>query len=202
MSSGAPSFLGIAPDPGMGDRARWVLRPRRRPRSGIRLYGVTSPDGDSWTGLFEGPLPVAEASAWAVLPSCGGIVVFSGTARDHSEGRSDVSRLEYEAYEEQVIPRLDAIVLRAREQWPDLGRVALLHRIGHVPITESAVVVAVSAPHRDHAFAAARYAIDTLKATVPIWKKETWSEGESWGLEPQHITEVGAADSEADGSSH
>lgn len=129
-------------------------------------------------------------------------MVFSGTARDHSEGRSDVSRLEYEAYEEQVIPRLDAIVLRAREQWPDLGRVALLHRIGHVPITESAVVVAVSAPHRDHAFAAARYAIDTLKATVPIWKKETWSEGESWGLEPQHITEVGAADSEADGSSH
>ena len=111
-------------------------------------------------------MPVAEASAWAVLPSCGGIVVFSGTARDHSEGRSDVSRLEYEAYEEQVIPRLDAIVLRAREQWPDLGRVALLHRIGHVPITESAVVVAVSAPHRDHAFAAARYAIAPGQLTL------------------------------------
>lgn len=148
------------------------------------------PDGDSWTGLFEGPLPVAEASAWAVLPSCGGLVIFSGTARDHSDGREDVSRLEYEAYEEQVVPRLDAIVARARERWNDLGRVALLHRIGHVPIGESAVVVAVSAPHRDSAFAAARFAIDTLKATVPIWKKETWAEGESWGLEPQHIAEV------------
>lgn len=147
-------------------------------------------DGDTWTGLFDGPLPVETASTWAVLPSCGAVVTFSGTARDHSAGREDVSRLEYEAYEEQVVPRLDQIAASARRRWPDLGRIVLLHRIGVVPITESAVVVAVSSPHRANAFEAARFCIDTLKETVPIWKREDWAEGSSWGLEPQHITDV------------
>lgn len=147
-------------------------------------------DTDTWTGLFERPLPVEAASAWAVLPSCGAVVSFSGTARDHSVGREGVSRLEYEAYEEQVVPRLEEIASAARVRWPDLGRIALLHRIGVVPVTESAVVVAVSSPHRDNAFDAARFCIDTLKETVPIWKREDWSEGSSWGLEPQHITDV------------
>jgi molybdopterin synthase catalytic subunit len=147
-------------------------------------------DGDTWTGLSESPLPFQHASEWVVLPSCGAVVVFSGTSRDHSAGREDVSRLEYEAYEEQVVPRLDEIAAAARQRWADLGRIALLHRIGFVPIGESAVVVAVSSPHRVHAFEAARFGIDTLKSTVPIWKKETWAAGESWGLEPQHIEDV------------
>ena len=125
-------------------------------------------------------------------------MVFSGTSRDHSTGRQDVNRLEYEAYEEQVVPRLDAIAAAARQRWPELGRMVLLHRIGVVPIGESAVVVAVSAPHRSAAFEAARFGIDTLKSTVPIWKKETWSGGESWGLEPQHIEEIEAAAERAD----
>lgn len=133
---------------------------------------------------------MAAASEWVVRPSCGGVVVFSGTARDHSQGRAEVSRLEYEAYEEQVVPRLDAIVAAARARWPELGRVALLHRVGEVPVGESAVVVAVSAPHREAAFEAARFGIDTLKATVPIWKREDWEGGSSWGLEPQHLVEV------------
>ena len=148
------------------------------------------PDGDTWTGLFDAALPTERASAWAVLPSCGAVVTFSGTARNHSVGRAGVSRLEYEAYEEQVIPRLAEIADEARRRWTDLGRIVLLHRLGEVPISESAVVVVVSSPHRANAFEAARFAIDTLKATVPIWKREDWSEGTSWGLEPQHITEV------------
>jgi molybdopterin synthase catalytic subunit len=148
--------------------------------------------GDDWLGLTDQSLPVADASAWAVLPGCGGVVTFSGTARDHSEGRPGVDRLEYEAYAEQVVPRLAAIAAEARTRWPDLGRVVLLHRIGEVPIGESAVVVVASAPHRDHAFEAARFAIDTLKATVPIWKRESWTDGSSWGLEPQEVTSVGA----------
>ncbi len=152
---------------------------------------VIVPSGDNWTGIVDGPLPVVEASEWVVLPSCGATVVFSGTARDHSTGRPGVDRLEYEAYEEQVVPRLDAIIEAARERWPDIGRMALIHRIGHVPVTESAVVVAVSSPHRGTSFEAARFGIDTLKGTVPIWKKERWSEGESWGLEPQHLEEIG-----------
>lgn len=146
--------------------------------------------GDTWLGITEQPLPVEAASVWVVRPDCGAVVVFSGTARDHSTGRDSVDRLEYEAYEEQVVPRLAAIAEAARARWSDLGRIVLIHRIGHVPITESAVVVAVSSPHRGNAFEAARFGIDTLKSTVPIWKKERWAEGESWGLEAQHLVEI------------
>lgn len=147
-------------------------------------------DRDTWVALSHDPLPVEAASQWAVLPRCGAVVLFSGTARDHAEGRPGVSLLEYEAYTEQVEPRLAAIVAQARLDWPDLGRMALLHRVGPVPVGESAVVVVASAPHRDAAFAAARFGIDTLKATVPIWKREHWSGGQSWGLEAQHLVEV------------
>lgn len=149
-------------------------------------------DSDTWVGLSDEPLPVDGASGWVVRPDCGASVVFSGTARDHAEGRPGVSLLEYEAYTEHAVPRLDAIASEIRTRWPDVGRIALLHRVGPVPVTESAVVVAVSSPHRDVAFAAARFGIDTLKATVPIWKRETWDGGRSWGLEAQHVTEVGS----------
>ena len=135
-------------------------------------------------------MPLDRASSWVIEPRCGGIVVFNGTARDHSEGRPGVSVLEYEAYVEQVTPRLETIAAEARTRWPDIGRIVMLHRMGPVEITESAVVVAVGAPHRDDAFQAARFCIDTLKATVPIWKREVWRDGESWGLEPQHVQEV------------
>ncbi len=145
--------------------------------------------GDDWLGLTRDPLPVHEASAWAVRPDCGGVVTFTGTARDHSEGRPDVHLLEYEAYESQVVPRLARVAAEARARWSGLGRVVLLHRIGPLAVTEAAVVVVASAPHRDEAFAAARFCIDTLKATVPIWKKEAWAAGESWGLEAQHLVE-------------
>ncbi len=154
---------------------------------------------DTWVGLSESPLPLEAVSAWVVRPDCGATVVFSGTARDHSAGRDQVDRLEYEAYEEQVLPRLRAIADAARERWPDLGRIALIHRIGQVPISESAVVVAVSAPHRVSAFEAARFGIDTLKSTVPVWKKERWADGESWGLEAQHLVEIDDLDPSEEG---
>ena len=145
---------------------------------------------NTWVGLIESPLPLDAASAWVVEPHIGGSVAFNGTARDHSDGRPDVSVLEYEAYVEHVDPRLETLAAEARVRWPDVGRIVMLHRVGRVEIGESAVVVAVGAPHRDDAFLAARFCIDTLKATVPIWKREVWSEGESWGLEPQHVQEV------------
>ncbi|HZA75074.1 MAG TPA: molybdenum cofactor biosynthesis protein MoaE [Acidimicrobiales bacterium] len=150
------------------------------------------PEGDTWIALSGSPLPVAGAAGWAVRPDCGGLVLFSGTARDHAEGRPGVHRLEYEAYEEQVVPRLREVADEARLRWPVVGRVALLHRVGVLEIGDSAVVVAVSAPHRDEAFAAARFCIDTLKRSVPIWKRESWDGGHSWGLEAQHIVDAGA----------
>ena len=147
--------------------------------------------GETWVGHRAEPLPLEAAAAWAVRPDCGALVVFSGTARDHSKGRPGVSRLEYEAYEEQVEPRLVAIADEARRRWPEIARIALLHRVGEVPIGQSSVLAIVSSPHRDQAFAGARYAIDTLKATVPIWKRETWDGGESFALESHPITEAG-----------
>lgn len=154
--------------------------------------GATGID-DTWCALSDEELDVGGLSAWVVRPDCGATVVFTGTARDHAPGRVGVTRLEYEAYEAQVVPRLEAIVADMRRQWPTLGRVALHHRAGEVPVGAPAVVVAVATPHRAEAFEAARWAIDTLKATVPIWKKEHHAAGETWGTEAQHLEgEAGA----------
>lgn len=140
---------------------------------------------DEWLELTEAPLSVGAVYDWAVRPDCGAVVVFSGTVRDHAvegdELRDDVAFLEYEAYAEETIPRLRAIAEEARRRWPDLGRVALIHRVGRIELEESSVLCVVSAPHRPEAFAAARYAIDAVKASAPIWKHETWSGGSSWG---------------------
>lgn len=107
-------------------------------------------------------------------------MLFAGTVRDHAPGRPDVTRLDYEAYEEQVEPALARVAAALRERWPMVGRVALLHRVGSLDVGEIAVVVAVSSPHRPEAFVAGRYAIDALKATAPIWKREVWPGGASW----------------------
>jgi molybdopterin synthase catalytic subunit len=150
-------------------------------------------DAADWVGLSAEPLPVAEALAWTQTDGCGGQVLFTGTVRDHAEGRDGVDWLEYEAYEEQVEPRLRALCAEIRARWPEIGRLVLLHRIGRLELREVAVVVVAGAPHRPEAFAAARFAIDSLKATVPIWKKESWAGGQSWGLEAQHLTEPEAS---------
>jgi molybdopterin synthase catalytic subunit len=148
------------------------------------------PEGDTWVGLTGAPLPVGQAADWAVRPDCGGLVLFSGTARDHAEGRPGVTSLTYEAYEAHAGPRLQAVADEARVRWPAVGRIVLLHRTGELAVGESAVVVVVSAPHRAEAFDAARWCIDTLKRTVPIWKREVWDGGASWGLDAQHIVDA------------
>ena len=156
-----------------------------------RAAPAAPPAGDAWVALLSEPLPAAEAAAWVIRPDCGASVVFTGTARDHAPGRPGVHQMEYEAYEDHAVMRMEALVDAVRDRWPSVGRVALLHRTGPVALAEAAVVVAVAAPHRGEAFEAARFAIDELKRTVPIWKREAWDGGESWGLEPQHLTEVG-----------
>jgi molybdopterin synthase catalytic subunit len=148
------------------------------------------PSGDEWLGLSSDLLPVGTATDWVVRADCGAVVVFSGTARDHAPGRPGVEVLEYEAYDEQVEPRLRAIADEVRLRWPTVGRIAMLHRTGVVPVGESAVVIAVSAPHRDEAFVAARFCIDAVKAGVPIWKHERWAGGEDWGSDAQDLVDV------------
>lgn len=146
--------------------------------------------GDDWLGLAASPLPAGAALDWAARPGCGAVVLFSGTVRDHAEGRPGVSQLEYEAYAEQVRPRLERIAGEARRRWPGIGRVVLLHRTGTLAVGECSVLVVVSAPHRGEAFDAARWAIDAVKSTVPIWKRETWAGGSDWGTGARSLTEV------------
>lgn len=137
----------------------------------------------TWVGLTSEALPVERALAWVPRPDCGAVVYFGGTVRDHAAGRPGVSQLDYEAYESQVEPRLAAIADQARADHPGIGRIVIWHRVGTLAVGETAVVVAVSAGHRDGAFDAARYCIDTVKASVPIWKRERWENGEDWGVD-------------------
>lgn len=146
--------------------------------------------GDVWLALTSDVLASAPATEWAVVPGCGAVVSFLGTVRDHAEDRPGVVSLEYEAFEEEVLPRLASVAAAARRSWPDIGRIALLHRTGEVGVTDVSVVVVVSAPHRAEAFDAARFCIDSLKATAPVWKRERWEGGEDWSSSAQPISEV------------
>ncbi|HMG27390.1 MAG TPA: molybdenum cofactor biosynthesis protein MoaE [Acidimicrobiia bacterium] len=141
---------------------------------------LAPPDGRDWVGLTSLPLPVESASSWVITPGSGGVVCFVGVVREHSDGRPGVRGLSYEAYEEEATRRLAEIAAELRRRWPDVERVALLHRVGDLALSEPSVVVVVSAPHRAEAFEAARFGIDTLKETVPIWKREHWEGGSEW----------------------
>jgi molybdopterin synthase catalytic subunit len=152
---------------------------------------LAPPPGDDWLALTADELPVADAYAWAVRPGCGAVVLFSGTVRDHAEGREGVEHLTYEAYDDAVVPRLAAIATEARSRWPMIGRIAILHRTGRIEVGESSVLVVVSTPHRAESFEAGRFAIDALKASVPIWKHETWRDGSAWGTGATPIAEAG-----------
>jgi molybdopterin synthase catalytic subunit len=144
--------------------------------------------GDDWLEISSDPLPVADAYEWAVRSECGAVVLFSGTVRDHADGRSGVQYLTYEAYESQVVPKLEQIAKEVRNRWPQTGRVVLLHRTGRLEIGESSVIVVMSSPHRAEAFEAGRFAIDALKVSVPIWKHEVWEGGSDWGTGAETVT--------------
>ena len=128
--------------------------------------------------LSDEPLSLERASAEVASDCAGAIATFVGTTRARSRGR-DVIRLEYEAYEGMAEAEMERIagVLRDRH---DVIDVAIHHRVGPVEIGETSVVIAVSAAHRAAAFDACREAIDTLKQTVPLWKKELYVGGEEW----------------------
>ena len=111
-------------------------------------------------------------------PEAGAIDVFIGTTRNSTQSKK-VLQLEFESHESMAIKEIQKIINIAFEKW-SISKVAVSHRVGVVEIGQAAVVIAVSAPHRSAAFEACRYIIDTLKQTVPIWKKETFEDGEVW----------------------
>lgn len=124
------------------------------------------------------PIAPAAVEALVASPGCGAVLTFLGTVRDISEGKRVVA-LEYEAYEPMVLKELQRIGREARARWPDL-RLAIWHRCGRLALGEVSLAVAVATPHRAQAFAACRWAVEAVKARLPIWKKEFAEDGSWW----------------------
>ncbi|HXG02578.1 MAG TPA: molybdenum cofactor biosynthesis protein MoaE, partial [Candidatus Binatia bacterium] len=162
-----PSAAPSGPSPG-AVRAEPAVEPAAPARDRTDIYAVV-----------EHPLSPNDAAAAVEDPAAGGVVIFSGVVRNETGGRR-VKFLEYEAHAPMAEAKLREIGAALRRRWPGVKRVAMLHRVGRLEIGESSVLIAVSAGHRGDAFEACRYAIDTLKQTVPIWKKEHFEDGEVW----------------------
>lgn len=129
--------------------------------------------------VVEAPLSADDVARLVDHPGAGGIALFSGVVRNQTDGRP-VKFLEYETHAAMAEAKMREIGDAIRARWAGVRRVAMLHRIGRLEIGESSVMIAVSAAHRGDAFDACRYAIDTLKHTVPVWKKEHFEDGEVW----------------------
>jgi molybdopterin synthase catalytic subunit len=154
----------------------------------LRLSDV---DDRTWVGLLSGGIPVAEVQAWAARRECGAVVSFLGTVRDHSVGRPGVTHLEYEVYLPLARLRMSQVATSARARWPAVACLSLLHRVGRLEVGEVSVLSLASSAHRYDAFDAARYCIDTIKRSVPIWKRETWSGITDWSLCTHSMEEIG-----------
>jgi molybdopterin synthase catalytic subunit len=124
------------------------------------------------------PIDLNELVRYVTDPEAGAIATFIGTTRNNNEGRKVIA-LDYEAYPEMAEKELARIGEHARKQWP-ICRMAIVHRLGPVQIGDASVIIVVSSAHRDAAFAASRFAIEEIKKTVPIWKKEVFEGGEVW----------------------
>jgi molybdopterin synthase catalytic subunit len=133
--------------------------------------------------LVDGPLDVQAMIAFVTRPEAGGIDVFIGTTRAENDAeRGALKQLDYAAYPEMALKELHKLAAHAKQQW-STTRIALWHRLGPVAVGEASIVIAVSCPHRADAFSACRYLIDTLKETVPIWKKEVYEGADRWQAE-------------------
>ncbi|WP_274308524.1 molybdenum cofactor biosynthesis protein MoaE [Solibacillus daqui] len=133
------------------------------------------------TQLFEivdKPIDIEEVKQKVVSRNAGAITLFIGTVRELTKGKKTL-HLEYQAYPAMAIKMFKQISKEIQERWPEV-KVAITHRVGHLEITDIAVVIAVSSPHRKVAYEANEYAIDRIKQIVPIWKKEYWEDGTEW----------------------
>jgi len=128
--------------------------------------------------VVDTPLVADEIAALVAVPEAGAVVTFVGTVRNHARGRA-VRWLDYEAYAAGCVPIFAQLAEEMRAKWRVIA-VAIHHRVGHLVVGDASVVIAVSAAHRQDAFAACEYAIDRLKERAPIWKKEAYEDGEVW----------------------
>lgn len=135
--------------------------------------------------ITRAPIDVEAVLKSVEDPAAGGTALFVGTTRNHSDGRS-VRALEYDAYIPMALKLMNRIAADVRIRWA-IHKISIVHRIGRVEVGEASVAIAVSSSHRAEAFEGCRYAIDTLKSEVPIWKKEFLEDGEIWvGTEEVH----------------
>ncbi len=128
--------------------------------------------------LQQEPIDIARVQAEAGTVADGAVVSFIGRVRDSSRGKT-VTRIEYEAYSEMARKQLRKIVDEAVARW-SLNSCSVVHRFGTVAAGEASIIIVASTPHRGPAFQAVQYIIDTVKADVPIWKKEFYTDGSSW----------------------
>ena len=155
---------------------------RLRPDDELCLFPPVSGGAGAATDIYRvvtEPLSPDTIAAEVDDSGAGGIVIFSGVVRNETGGRP-VKFLEYEAHAAMAEVKMREIGESLRARWSGVKRVAMLHRIGRLEIGEASVLIAVAAAHRGDAFEACRYAIDTLKRTVPVWKKEHFEDGEVW----------------------
>jgi len=124
------------------------------------------------------PLSIDEAYQSVLSPTCGGNCLFVGTVRNHNKGKS-VTHLDFDSYGPMAVKEMQKIAERALDEF-DIEMISIHHRSGHVGIKGIAVIIAVASHHRDASFSACRFAIDQLKETVPIWKKEHLEDGSYW----------------------
>jgi MoaE-MoaD fusion protein len=151
--------------------------PERRLSDGDEVALIPPVSGGDFR-LTADPIDVDAVIAEVADDRAGAVATFLGTTRVRSRGRT-VLHLEYEAYEGMAERVMEEIAATLRERY-ELCRIAIVHRVGRVGIGETSVAIAVSAPHREHALAACKEAIDTLKVDVPLWKKEVYEGGEEW----------------------
>lgn len=129
--------------------------------------------------IVEEPIDVGTLITEAFRPNCGAVTTFIGTTRIDENSGASVEYLEYEAYRPMADRKLEEIGAEIRERW-EVGHIAIVHRLGRVDPGEPSVVILVASPRRAPAFEASRYAIERIKAIVPIWKREVWSDGYVW----------------------
>ena len=160
---------------------------------------MSNSDERVWIEIREAPLDAVAINEWVTRDSCGAVVSFFGTVRESSSTGQSITALEYETSVDLAQSGVAALVEEARRRWTSLEAVVIHHRVGHVALGEPAVIVAVSSPHRTEAFAACQFCIDTLKSTVPMWKREIWDGGSIWSQEAVPIASLSAPTGRTEG---